>query len=158
MSGRHKQTNTQSNLSKTQHEEIENAFQLFDSDKSGYLDKHELHAALKSLGFEMRRSEVASLVVENDPDNKGGIDRKTFHRIAEDYVLNRNPISEVKKSFQRFSQSGEIDFKCLRKIAKECGIIITDEKLHQMIEEFDEDGDGIIKEQDFVQIFAPIKK
>ena len=145
-------------ITKLQYDEVENSFYAFDTDESGFLDKHELSAALKALGFELRKSEIEAIISENDINQVGGINIKTFHKIADVLVSNRDPISDIKKSFLRFSSDGTsqlIDFKCLKKIAKENNILITDDKINEMIKEFDEDGDGFINEEEFINIFAP---
>ena len=45
-------------LTEEQEEEIKNAFYLFDKDKSGSIDIHELKVALKALGIFLRRDDV----------------------------------------------------------------------------------------------------
>ena len=47
---------------------------------------------------------------------------------------------------------GTIGFKELKRVAKELGENMTDEELREMVEEADKDGDGEIKEEDFVKI------
>ena len=47
---------------------------------------------------------------------------------------------------------GTIGFKELKRVAKELGENMTDEELREMVEEADKDGDGEIREEDFVKI------
>ena len=51
---------------------------------------------------------------------------------------------------------GTIGFKELKRVAKELGENMTDEELREMVEEADKDGDGEIREEDFVKIMKKI--
>ena len=46
-------------LTEDQRAEIQEAFDLFDTDKSGSIDYHELKVAMRALGFPVRKEEVA---------------------------------------------------------------------------------------------------
>lgn len=48
--------------------------------------------------------------------------------------------------------SGKISFKNLKRVAKELGENLTDEELHEMIDEADRDGDGEINQEEFLRI------
>jgi centrin-1 len=50
------------NLTEEQLEEMKEAFNLFDTNHSGSIDVRELKAAMRALGFEMRREEVKKLL------------------------------------------------------------------------------------------------
>ena len=45
-----------------------------------------------------------------------------------------------------YDQTGSISFKELKRACKELGEDMTDEELHEMIDEFDKDGDGEINQ------------
>ena len=146
-------------LSKVQYEEVERAFKTFDTDGSGLLDKHELKAAFRALGFDIKKSQIIEFFQRYDPNGYGGIDKSAFHSIMDPLVYNRDPVSEATRSYKGFDPNGKgrpIDAKLLRKLCTEFGITMTDAKLKQMIDEFDEDGDGFINEDEFIQIFNPL--
>lgn len=48
--------------------------------------------------------------------------------------------------------SGKISFKNLKRVARELGENLTDEELHEMIDEADRDGDGEINQEEFLRI------
>lgn len=48
--------------------------------------------------------------------------------------------------------TGKISFKNLKRVAKELGENLTDEELHEMIDEADRDGDGEINQEEFLRI------
>ncbi|KAF2136213.1 uncharacterized protein K452DRAFT_302945 [Aplosporella prunicola CBS 121167] len=49
-------------LSDEQREEINEAFQLFDLDKDGHIDYHELKVAMKALGFDLPKQEILNIL------------------------------------------------------------------------------------------------
>ncbi|EON66831.1 hypothetical protein W97_06233 [Coniosporium apollinis CBS 100218] len=49
-------------LSEEQREEINEAFGLFDLDKDGFVDYHELKVAMKALGFELPKGEILAIL------------------------------------------------------------------------------------------------
>ena len=63
-------------------------------------------------------------------------------------------MEEIRKAFRVFDddESGKISLKNLRRVAKELGETMTDDKLQEMIDEADRDGDGEISEDDFIRI------
>lgn len=58
-------------LSEEQRQEIKEAFDLFDTDKNGAIDTHELKVAMRALGFEVKKDEVMKIMHEYDQDEKG---------------------------------------------------------------------------------------
>ncbi|KAK7546280.1 hypothetical protein IWX46DRAFT_657264 [Phyllosticta citricarpa] len=49
-------------LSDEHREEINEAFQLFDLDKDGHIDYHELKVAMKALGFDLPKNEILNIL------------------------------------------------------------------------------------------------
>lgn len=58
-------------LTEDQKQEIREAFDLFDTDKTGTIDVKELKVAMRALGFEPKREEIRKLLAEFDCDSKG---------------------------------------------------------------------------------------
>lgn len=65
-------------LTEEQKEEIDNAFLLFDKDKSGSIDVNELKDAMKALGIFLKKEEVKQKMTKVDKDGSGAIDREEF--------------------------------------------------------------------------------
>jgi|TARA_B110000285_G_scaffold215544_1_gene262008 hypothetical protein len=65
-------------LTEEQKEEIDNAFLLFDKDKSGSIDVNELKDAMKALGIFLKKEEVKQKMTKVDKDGSGAIDRDEF--------------------------------------------------------------------------------
>ena len=59
-------------ISEEQKQEIKEAFDLFDSEKAGKIDYHELKVAMRALGFEdTKKAEVLQLMREYDRAETG---------------------------------------------------------------------------------------
>ena len=58
-------------LSEEQKQEIKEAFDLFDTDKTGTIDYHELKVAMRALGFDVKKQEVLNLMKEYDREGAG---------------------------------------------------------------------------------------
>lgn len=70
-------------LTDDQRQEIKEAFELFDTDKDGAIDYHELKVAMRALGFDMKKAEVVKLMRENDRQGDGLMDWEAFQAISE---------------------------------------------------------------------------
>jgi len=134
--------------------EIEEAFDLFDADKTGTIDYHELKVAIRALGFPIKKAEVRSIVREVDTKETGNIEKRQFVHILTKLYNDRDPEEEIRKAFKLFDtdNSGKISLRNMRAITQELGEDIQDDELQAMIEEFDRNDDGFIDESEFMSI------
>ena len=58
-------------LSDEQKQEIKEAFELFDTDKDGAVDYHELKVAMRALGFDLKKAEVLKTLRDHDKTGHG---------------------------------------------------------------------------------------
>ncbi|KAL0069463.1 Calcium-binding component of the spindle pole body (SPB) half-bridge [Marasmius tenuissimus] len=119
-----RRTHTRPDLTEDQKQEIKEAFELFDTDKDGKIDYHELKVAMRAL--------VSERILARDPNEEI---RRAFHLFDDD-------------------NTGKISLKNLRRVAKEIGDRLEEDELQAMIDEFDLDQDGEINEQEFFAIMA----
>jgi centrin-3 len=131
-------------LTDDQKAEIREAFDLFDSNKTGYLDYRELKVSMRALGFDVKKVEVVDLMKRYDRNDTGQIGWDDYYEILAEKYLNRDPIEEIIKAFKLFDDegTGRITLKNLRRVARELGENLSDDELQAMIDEFDRDGDG----------------
>lgn len=161
-------------LSEDQRQELKEAFELFDADKTGTIDRHELKVLMRALGFDVKKNDVLKLVHEADNNNNGTISFKLFmdisaHKhfyihyfsryrffinsliVAEKYS-ERDPEEEIQKAFKLFDddESGKITLKNMKRVCRELGENLGEEELQAMIDEFDRDQDGAISPEEFM--------
>eukprot|EP00929_Paragymnodinium_shiwhaense_P078946 TRINITY_DN4097_c0_g1_i1.p1 TRINITY_DN4097_c0_g1~~TRINITY_DN4097_c0_g1_i1.p1 ORF type:complete len:218 (-),score=48.48 TRINITY_DN4097_c0_g1_i1:315-902(-) len=141
-------------ISKEQRQEIKEAFDIFDSEKTGRMDYHELKVAVRAMGFEIKKAEALELMSRYDREETGYIGFEAFEDIMLHRYANQDPVDEIRKAFQLFDEdkSGKISFRNLKRIARDLGEKLTDDELRGMIDEFDHDQDGSINEDEFVEI------
>ena len=73
---------TAAELSEDQRQEIREAFELFDTDKDGAIDYHELKVAMRALGFDLKKHEVLKLLRDHDRSGSGRMEWDDFERIC----------------------------------------------------------------------------
>ena len=141
-------------LSDEQRQEIKEAFELFDTDKTGTIDYHELKVAMRALGFDVKKQEVLAIMRDFDRDGAGQIEYPDFLEIMTTKISERDPVEEILKAFKLFDEdtTGRISLRNLRRVARELGENLNDDELQAMIDEFDKDGDGEISENEFLSI------
>eukprot|EP00727_Mastigamoeba_balamuthi_P006404 m51a1_g2384 putative centrin-1 (408) ;mRNA; r:706862-709379 len=141
-------------LTEDQRHEIKEAFDLFDTDGSGVIETKELKVVMRALGFEPKKEELRAMAAQADRAGTGTITFEQFQELMTVKMAERDPKEEMIKAFKLFDQdeTGRISFKNLKRVAQELGENLTDDELHEMIEEADRDGDGEVNEEDFMRI------
>lgn len=144
-------------LTEEQRQEIREAFELFDSDKNGLIDGHEMKVSMRALGFDAKRDEVQRLMQDcaaRDQNGQPLMDLPGFTDIMTEKFSQRDPRQEMIKAFQLFDENntGKISLRSLRRVARELGENMSDEELQAMIDEFDSDQDGEINLEEFLAI------
>jgi centrin-3 len=82
-----RRTHARPELTDEQKQEIKEAFELFDTDKDGCVDYHELKVAMRALGFDLKKAEVLKLLRDHDKDNSGLMDFQDFAKISERFYF-----------------------------------------------------------------------
>eukprot|EP00347_Sterkiella_histriomuscorum_P023799 403333347 len=141
-------------IDEEQLQELKEAFHLFDTNHSGTIDAREFKAAMRALGHDFRKSDVVQCFAEVDKDISGALNFDDFIRIVQPRLRDRNSKEEIFKIFKLFDEdnTGRISFKNLKKISAEIGENLNDDELHEMINEADRTGDGLITFEDFYKV------
>lgn len=141
-------------LTDEQKHDIKEAFDLFDSENAGSIDTKELKVAIRALGFEPKKEEIKKMIAEIDKEGTGKVSFDDFLALMTVKMAEKDTKEEIMKAFKLFDddETGKISFKNLKRVAKELGENLTDEELHEMIEEADRDGDGEINQDEFLRI------
>ncbi|EGZ12827.1 hypothetical protein PHYSODRAFT_334681 [Phytophthora sojae] len=143
-----------------QKKELREAFELFDTDKVGSIDYHELKVLMRALGFQVTKREVLDLVEDVDVQRSGHVDFNDYMEIMRRKVLARDPDEEIARAFELFDEDGSgtitlrvcVAIDKMRRVAKELGENLGDDELQAMIDEFDQNQDGEIDMDEFFMI------
>ncbi|QIW98803.1 hypothetical protein AMS68_004321 [Peltaster fructicola] len=155
-------------LTDEQREEINEAFALFDLDKDHRIDYHEMKVALKALGFELSKPDLANIMQTYGTSANGKptpvptftgpsrlvLSQAAFQAEAARRIADRDPVEEINRAFELFDQDGKgrIEYDDLKRVAQELGEGLQEEELRAMIEEFDIRGEGGISREEFLGI------
>ncbi|EKX73281.1 centrin, putative [Theileria equi strain WA] len=136
--------------------EIQEAFNLFDTEGSGTIDPKEIKCAMQSLGIDKKNPLVYQIVADME---KMGSSAISFNDFLESITLklgNRESKEGIRRIFNLFDEdnTGTITFRNLKKVAIELGENLTDEELRDMINRADSNGDGQLSFDDFYAIMA----
>ncbi len=139
-------------LDQEQLEELKEAFNLFDTDSNGAIDAKELKAAMRALGFQVKKADVRKMIADIDADDAVTFDG--FVEIMTGRMGDRDSKEEIAKVFALFDHegNGKISFRDLKRVVTELGENIPDDEMREMIEEADKDQDGFVVFEDFYKI------
>jgi len=140
-------------LSSVQEEELLEAFNLFDADKSGFIDFKELRAAFKVLGFQTPKEELRKMFAEVDKDGSGSIEFPEFLQMMTASVR-KDDKEESSKIFKLFDtdSTGMITLQNLKTAAKELGENLSEEDLQYMIDHADKSSNNAVSFDDFYRL------
>ena len=136
-------------------EELRIAFNLFDSEGSGFMNTSQLKVALRALGFEPKPDEIKKLLTDVKQDRQSqaeqSIDFGDFIKIMEIKLGETETEEELQRAFNYFAcdQGDQITFDRLQEVAGELNEPIDEEGLQAMITETTEgmSGKGVSLDQ-----------
>jgi len=140
-------------LSQEEIEELQEAFNLFDTDGSGTIDSAELRQAMESLGYKQKNKMVYQMI-ENMKQKEINFDQ--FLDMMTARIGDGDNRDEILKVFRLFDTSdrGYISSDDLARVARELGETMTSAELKEMIDRADLDGDGVINPDEFINIMT----
>jgi len=141
-------------LSHEQKVDIKKAFDLFDTECTGFIEVKELRVAIRALGFEPNKEEIKNMMDEIDKDKTVRISFNDFLTLMRLKMAEKDTKQDMMKAFSFFDddRTGRISFDNLKRVANELGERLTDEELQEMIDEADLDGDGEVSRDEFLSV------
>ncbi|CAG9316091.1 unnamed protein product [Blepharisma stoltei] len=126
-------------------EDLEDCFQLFDSNHNGYLNTQELSNAFRALGLNPSLGQVEKLLQSVDLHHRNQINVDEFAKLfglakPECSISKEQLIREISK-FDR-DRNGFIDADELRNILSSRGEPLDSHHIDEILHDFDTNGDG----------------
>ena len=137
--------------------EIKEAFDLFDTDKSGEIDVNELKQALLNLGIDTKNQTLQNMLADIDKNGDANIDFDEFINMMTAKMSDKDTREDLEKVFELFlgdDNSDKIELKHLKRVCKELNENMSDEELNEMIVRADSDRDGKVTFEDFYAIMT----
>uniref|UniRef100_A0A8C6SFJ3 EF-hand domain-containing protein n=1 Tax=Neogobius melanostomus TaxID=47308 RepID=A0A8C6SFJ3_9GOBI len=143
-------------------QELKEAFDLFDTNGTGFIDVKDLKVVMRAMGIEPGKEDIQKLLVDTVREGSG-LDYADFLNIMTALMNKKDSKEENLKSFQKFDVdgTGTISFQNLKRVAEELGENMRDEELQEMIDFADEDGDGEISKKDMMNcclVLEPLER
>ncbi len=134
--------------------DIKEAFDLFDPNKTGFINPRELKETMDSLGFDERSRIIYDMLDNYEDDTK--IDFKEFLDLMTANMNENDSKEDIRKIFRLFDEEGNgyISVSDLRRVAKDLSENMEDLEIQEMIERADSDGDGKVTFEDFYNIMT----
>ena len=114
----------------------------------------ELKAAMVSLGFDLRDTNVYQMISDLDSDGNAQIDFDEWVHLMSNRVSVSSSKASILKIFPLYDdeKTDHISVKNLRRVANDLGENITEEELQEMIDRADLDRDGLVNYDEFYTI------
>ena len=106
---RSKKRRARPTISDEQTAEVREAFDLFDVEKRGSIDYHEVKVAVRALGFPLKKDKLRELLekYEDDDETRGRLDYDDFLDLMTHLITSRDPEDEMKSAFALFDLAGD---------------------------------------------------
>ena len=138
--------------------EIKEAFDLFDTDKSGEIDTDELKQALSNLGIDAKNQTLQNMINDIDKNQSGTIDFDECIEMMTAKMSDKDTREDLKKVFDLFlgddEKADKIELKHLKRVAKELNENMSEDELNEMITRADTDRDGKVSFDEFYNIMT----
>ncbi|KAJ8679506.1 hypothetical protein QAD02_015293 [Eretmocerus hayati] len=125
------------------------AFQMFDTTKSGFIDTLKISTILNTMGQLFDDAELNAIIAEVDTDNSGKVNFDGFCRIAGRFLEEEDSEAmqeELKEAFRLYDREGNgyITTATLKEILAALDDKLTSTDLDGIIAEIDTDGSGTV--------------
>ncbi|CAF1222029.1 unnamed protein product, partial [Didymodactylos carnosus] len=135
-------------------QQLQDAFNLFDTDKSRTISSTELKQVLVALNFKPTEQLIRKIMKEMDTDGDGVIEFDEFVRVMGGVYERKFSNDEMRRAFQCFDtdHSGFITPNELREVLRKLNHNVTEARISEIMREIDSDLDGKINYEEFCQM------
>jgi len=136
---------------------IKEAFDLFDSDKSGSISTFELKEALETIQLNSESATLKNIMENLDADKNGTVDFNEFISLLSAKAAVGDTRDDLRKVFDLFTggKTNKITIETLRGIAAELtDLNLTESEMREMILRADTDKDNGVSFEEFYQIMT----
>ena len=140
-------------LSNEEIEEIKNAFDKYDLEKTGKIKPKQFLKEMSSMGFNIKAPYIYKLISELDTEEaekNGGVPIDDIFKAINNKLGNTESEEGIKQIFELFKENPDdntLSLDSLKGIASSFGIPITDEEIKNMLEKASESGEGLTFEE-----------
>ena len=140
-------------LSNEEIEEIKNAFDKYDLQKTGKIKPKQFLKEMSSMGFNIKAPYIYKLISELDTEEaekNGGVPIDEIFKAINNKLGNTESEEGIKQIFELFKENPDdntLSLDSLKAIASSFGISITDEEIKNMLEKASESGEGLTFEE-----------
>ena len=138
-------------------DQYKEAFDMFDTEKRGFIDVEQIRRALKKFGQDLTRREVEDMIKDLDTDGSGTLTFDEFITLMQTQtveekvnVLEEDEVIAAFKSFD-VDHDGSISMQEFKTILTKLGDRFTDEECMAVFREADLDHDGRLDYHEFVE-------
>ena len=140
-------------LSNEEIEEIKNAFDKYDLEKTGKIKPKLFLKEMSSMGFNIKAPYIYKLISELDTEEaekNGGVPIDDIFKAINNKLGNTESEEGIKQIFELFKENPDdntLSLDSLKGIASSFGIQVTDEEIKNMLEKASESGEGLTFEE-----------
>ena len=148
-------------LEQRQNEEIKEVFNLFDVEKKGIINGHNIKICFKTLGIDMKQKEIEELLKQTyNKDTTHTFKYDEFFQLVKKKLKEKDPDIEYEKQFmllcdyqpgdERDINSITLNKESLTELAKDVGEVMSSDEIDEMISIVAGE-DGTINKNQFIE-------
>ena len=136
--------------------ELREAFDLFDTEKSGTIEISELKHSMNSLSYDRKNKMIHQILSKLDGLKQDRVDFEEFLDLMTARISDKDSKENINKGLELFDDEGKghITVDDLKKVSESLGEEMSDEELKEMIERADVDGKGYVTADEYINIMT----
>ena len=141
------------NISKNKTKEYKKIFEMFDSNKDGFVNSEELSNIFKLLDINVSNEEIKEIIEENELEGNEQINFENFISIVNKREKDFDNEETIIKAFKVCDKEGNglININELKSIFLNVGNNLSEAEINELLMETDSDMDGFINYEEFIR-------